>query len=237
MTGPSSSGWLNRQDRGKRTLTSSSPFRAICKRKELMCFVLSCFLPITVYRPPVELGLQDVSLHSRQAAQSWVLVNPFRGWQFSSSSPPTNCVDSIFMNLLFECPIASLPALRIVTGSVFNSWNLAFLYMVHASGLPLAHKARRLHCSLEALEWRGTSPHALVTQCLTEWEPFLHLEKGGEEVSPGRAQGHAGKRTFLSLWVHLECSLHQEAENWTFAFSENVFHFSSKFGVLPVTQS
>lgn len=72
-------------------------------------------------------------------------------------------------------PIASFTALRIVTDSIFNSWNLAFRYMVQASGLHVTQRARWLDRSLEALESDGTS---LVKQCLQsenlpwplEWE-------------------------------------------------------------------
>lgn len=43
-----------------------------------------------------------------------------------------DCVDIVFVNLLFECLVASFTALRIVTGSIFNfeTWLSITWYML-----------------------------------------------------------------------------------------------------------
>ena len=38
-----------------------------------------------------------------------------------------------------------------------------------------------------------------------------------------------------SCWVHWECELHREVQNWAAASSEDVVHFALKFGILCVT--
>lgn len=45
---------------------------------------------------------------------------------FPASSPAKNCVDIVCINLLFESSIVTLAALRIVTGSIFNSASLVY---------------------------------------------------------------------------------------------------------------
>lgn len=87
-------------------------------------------------------------------------------------------------------PIASFTALRIVTDSIFNSWNLAFRYMVQASGLHVTQRARWLDRSLEALESDGTSPRAPVKQCLQSENLSLTFRMGDEEVDHSCAQSY-----------------------------------------------
>lgn len=60
-------------------LKPHSPFGAIFKRKELMCFVLSCVLPITMYINPQKNWISVSAPTSGKQPNPWVLVNSFHG--------------------------------------------------------------------------------------------------------------------------------------------------------------
>lgn len=156
----------------------------------------------------------------------------------SSSSPAKNCVDIVFINLWFKCPVAFLTALRIVTDSIFNSWNLAFHY---------SYMLQDYMWPGEQSGWTGVwKPSSKEARLSTHWlnsgwqskNPSSTLRLGGEAVDPQPSSGLCSREDFTSsCWVRLECCLHQhqEAQNWTFAVSENVFHLALKFGILRVT--
>lgn len=74
--------------------------------------------------------------------------------------------------------------------------------------------------------------HNEVEQCLS-WHPdsspfpLVENERSSGRIRQGRRRHFCG--------IHLKCWLHQETQNQTFAWSENVFPFCFKFGILPVT--
>ena len=81
MTGPSSSGWPNRQDHRKRTLPPSH--RAIFKRKESMCFVLSCFCQLPCIDPQKSWISTSAPTVGRPPPPWVLMINPFHGWNFN----------------------------------------------------------------------------------------------------------------------------------------------------------
>lgn len=130
----------------------------------------------------------------------------------SSSTPAKNCVDTVFINLWFKCPIAFLTALRIVTDSIFNSWNLA------------SHSLYKLQDCMwpgEQSGWTGVwKPSSKEARLSTHWlnsgwqskNPSSTMRMGGEAVDPQPSSGLCSKEDFTSsCWVRLECRLHQRA--------------------------
>lgn len=113
---------------------------------------------------------------------------------FSSSSPATDYVDIVVINLLFECPVASFTALRIVTGSFFNfeTWLSITWYMLQDYMWPTEQRSW-------AVVWKPSSKGALLaTHWLTlPWQSgnlSSALRTGDEEVDHSYAQGDGVKK-------------------------------------------
>lgn len=200
-----------------------------------------------MYRPSVDWISLSAPTAGRQPTP-WVLVNPFHSCNFNCIfSPAKNCVDIVFINLWFKCPVAFLTALRIVTDSIFNSWTLAFHY-----SYVLQDHMWPGEQSGWTVVWKPSSKEAhLSTHWLNSgWQsknPSCTLRMGGEAVAPQPSSGLCSKEDFpSSCWVRLKCCLRQRASGGSelnirlvrkcLPFSFEVWHPSCYHKARPLCQ-